>query len=209
MTFPNSEHKCINGLEWVKTNEKLLFFTLYCIFHNLYRMLHSKRVYFHSKGLNLHCQWMKLRRKCVNYSFSIVFWKHYNARKKIPRPPDVTVATFLVGASAGSLTINNYLKSQFVQINLHRPQSNFAWSYTFWIDLKFCAALSNQDRARFLERPATTLSLNLAWLRRSLECASYPFQPKITETNLMHVWMCKYYEGIWVCVIVYLFIEVL
>ena len=155
-----------------------MFFTLYCIFHNLYRMLHSKRVYFHSKGLNLHCQWMKLRRKCVNYSFSIVFWKHYNARKKIPRPPDVTVATFLVGASAGSLTINNYHKSQFVQINLHRPQNNFTWSYTFWIDLKFCAALWNQDRARFLERPATTLSLNLAWLRRSLECASYPFQPK-------------------------------
>ena len=55
-------------MDW--TNEKLLFFTLYCLFYHLYRILHSKCVNINSMCLNLHHHWMKLRRKGVNNSGS-------------------------------------------------------------------------------------------------------------------------------------------
>ena len=67
-TFANSQEMCVNGLKWDYTNEKLLFITLDCLFQHWYRFLHSKCANFHSKCLNLHHQWLKLRRKCANYS---------------------------------------------------------------------------------------------------------------------------------------------
>ena len=81
MTFANLGQKCVNGLKWDQTNEKHLFFTLYCLNQHLFtysilnqKELQSKCVNFHSKCLNLYRQCMKLRRKCVKLRKYIKGW---------------------------------------------------------------------------------------------------------------------------------------